>query len=235
MVAGNKVYFQEQKGLAVLLDPDKARPDLLGQAEPDYYFIGGSYISTGQTEKLCLEMKTMTARPLVIFPADLSHISDKADAVLLLSLVSGRNPEYLIGKHVVAAPSLKRSGLDILSTAYLLIDSGRATSASYMSGTTGIPYNKPEIAAATALAASMLGMSFIYMDAGSGADQVISHEMISAVREAVDIPILVGGGIQSARQLELIYKAGANLAVIGNHLEKQPDELIDFIEVRRAF
>ncbi len=219
----------------MLIDPDKWNQEHLDclDESPDFFFLGGSYVSQDLFTEICWALKAKFDTPIILFPADPSHLTEHADAVLMLSLVSGRNPEFLIGKHVVAAPYLKRSGLEILPTGYLLIDSGQATSASYMSGTMGIPVNKPDIAACTAMAAEMLGLKYIYMDMGSGSDRTIRTEMISAVRESVNIPIIIGGGVKAPEQLAPLYKAGASTVVVGNALEDDPTLLSEFIAAKK--
>jgi putative glycerol-1-phosphate prenyltransferase len=164
-------------------------------------------------------------KPIVIFPGSPEQISEEADAILLLSLISGRNPELLIGNHVQAAPRLAKSQLEIISTGYMLIDCGKSTTASYISQTFPIPYNKPEIAAVTAMAGEMIGMKCMYLDGGSGAEQPVSTAMIKAVREAVETPIIVGGGIRHEDQVREAFLAGADLVVVGTAIEENPEML----------
>jgi putative glycerol-1-phosphate prenyltransferase len=153
-----------------------------------------------------------------------------ADAILFLSLISGRNPDFLIGQHVISAPILKKSSLEILPTGYILVDSGKQTTVSYMSNTTPIPHDKPEIAACTAMAGEMLGLKLMYLDAGSGAQRAISPKMISIVRKSVDVPLIVGGGIRSANEAYEAMLAGADTIVIGNGIEKNPALLAEVSE-----
>jgi putative glycerol-1-phosphate prenyltransferase len=148
----------------------------------------------------------------------------------LLSLISGRNPEYLIGQHVTAAPILKKSKLEILPTGYMLIDCGKQTTVSYISNTTPIPYDKPSVAVCTAMAGEMLGLKLLYVDGGSGAQMPVSAQMIAAIRKSVDIPIIVGGGISSPKKAAEALTAGADLIVIGNVIEKDPNLLIEVSE-----
>ncbi|WP_095533193.1 geranylgeranylglyceryl/heptaprenylglyceryl phosphate synthase [Jiulongibacter sediminis] len=218
-----------KKGLAVLIDPDKVNEEQLEElilisinAKVDFFLVGGSLINSDQLENVVTKLKEVKSIPTVLFPGNSQHISSEADAILLLSLISGRNPEFLIGQHVIAAPALKRSGLEILSTGYMLVDGGRQTTASYISNTTPLPHNKPDIAVATAMAGEMLGHKLIYMDAGSGADQTISAEMISAVKKQLDIPLIIGGGINTPEKAEKAWQAGADIIVIGNATEKEP-------------
>lgn len=166
--------------------------------------------------------------PIVLFPGSTQQLCDEADAILFLSLISGRNADLLIGNHVIAAPYLKQSSLEILPTGYMLIDGGRPTTVSYISGTLPIPADKPDIAACTAVAGEMLGLRLLFMDAGSGAQQCVSEEMVATVRNQVDIPIIVGGGIRSAAQAAKLAAAGADIIVVGNAIEANP-ELIQSI------
>ncbi|MDX5438209.1 MAG: geranylgeranylglyceryl phosphate synthase family protein, partial [Pontibacter sp.] len=163
----------------------------------------------------------------ILFPSSSQHIDHQADGILLLSLISGRNPDFLIGQHDISAPVLKASPLQVYPTGYMLIDTGRQTTASYMSGTTPIPYDKPAIAACTAMAGELLGLQYIYMDGGSGALKPVSAEMIAAVRDAVDIPLVVGGGINTTEKAALALDAGADVIVVGNHIEKNPGFLAE--------
>lgn len=223
-----------RKKLAVLIDPDKLRMGKLDQiidlsvhCKVDYFFIGGSLIVNSQLDH-CLQMIRKRCQiPLILFPGSSYQLSYHADAILFLSLVSGRNPDLLIGQHVIAAPYLKLSSLEILPTGYMLIDGGVGTTVLYMSNTSPIPAHKSDIAVCTALAAEMLGLKLIFMDAGSGATKPIPSEMISSVRETVSIPIIVGGGIKSAEKVRENLAAGADLIVIGNAFESDPSLLID--------
>jgi phosphoglycerol geranylgeranyltransferase len=225
---------QGKKKLAVLIDPDKMRLgkldqliDLSVRCHVDYFFIGGSLLVNSQLDH-CLQMVRQRCHiPLILFPGSTYQVSNKADAILFLSLVSGRNPDLLIGQHVIAAPYLKLSTLEVLSTGYMLIDGGVGTTVLYMSNTSPIPSNKSDIAVCTAMAAEMLGLKMIFMDAGSGASKPVSAEMIASVRGAVDVPLIVGGGIRSAEKVKENLDAGADVIVIGNALEQDPSLLID--------
>ncbi|OYU82458.1 MAG: geranylgeranylglyceryl/heptaprenylglyceryl phosphate synthase, partial [Flavobacterium sp. BFFFF2] len=183
---------KQDKCFAALLDPDKAdlHAMLEGNHLPDLFFVGGSFVSNHKQDELCRNLKKASDTPVVLFPGDPTHISNHADAILFLSLISGRNAEFLIGKHVIAATMLKRSTLKILPTGYMLIDAGKPTSASYISHTQPIPYDKIDLAVATALAAEMLGMKYIFLDTGSGAQKPVSLEMIQTVSEQVSLPVL---------------------------------------------
>jgi len=218
-----------KKLLAVLIDPDKLGESALinlvkeaSAAQADLIFIGGSLI-TGISLDSCIEtVKSHCNIPVILFPGSIMQVSPKADAILFMSLISGRNPDLLIGNQVISAPYIKQIKLETLSTGYMLVDCGQSTTAIYMSGSAPLPYNKPEIAACTALAGEMLGLSQFYLDGGSGADKTVNPEIIKAVRSAVDKPIIVGGGIRSAAQAKLICEAGADVLVIGNVTEENP-------------
>ncbi len=218
-----------QKMLAVLIDPDKAqashlknllRPENISKI--DLLFIGGSVLTSGNIHQTIESVKSLCDIPRVIFPGSPDQISSAADAILLLTLISGRNPELLIGKHVESALRLKQSNLEILPTGYILIDGGAPTTVSYISGTTPIPANKPGLAAMTALAGEQLGLGIIYMDAGSGAKNPIPAQMITSVREHTNQPIVVGGGIRTMEGIHAAWNAGADIVVIGNRLEEDP-------------
>ncbi|MEP6795489.1 MAG: geranylgeranylglyceryl/heptaprenylglyceryl phosphate synthase, partial [Saprospiraceae bacterium] len=220
---------QGKKKLAVLIDPDQMRMGKLDQiidlsihCKVDYFFIGGSLLVNSQLDQ-CLEMiRKRCPIPLILFPGNSYQLSYHADAILFLSLVSGRNPDLLIGQHVIAAPYLKLSQLEVLPTGYMLVDGGVGTTVLYMSNTSPIPANKSDIAVCTALAAEMLGLRLIFMDAGSGATKPIPCDMITAVRGAISIPIIVGGGIRSAEKVKENLEAGADVIVIGNAFEHDP-------------
>lgn len=219
-----------KKLLAVLLDPDSIADEkdlaatckLCNKASADLILVGGSLITNGFFERCVSVIKAHTKIPVLLFPGSVMQISDDADAILFLSLISGRNPDLLIGKHVIAAPMLKKSKLEVIPTGYMLIDGGRITSVSYMSHTTPIPADKPSIAATTAMAGEMLGLKIIYMDAGSGAQNPVSKNIIRAVRKNVDAPIFVGGGIRTPEAAIDACKAGADIVVVGNAFEKDP-------------
>jgi putative glycerol-1-phosphate prenyltransferase len=223
-----------RKKLAVLIDPDKMRLgkfdqiiDLAVRCKTDYFFIGGSLLVNSQLDQ-CLQMiREKCAIPLILFPGSSYQLSNKADAILFLSLVSGRNPDLLIGQHVIAAPYLKLSNLEVLPTGYMLIDGGVGTTVLYMSNTSPIPSNKSDIAACTAMAAELLGLKMIFMDAGSGASQPISSEMIESVSGAINVPLIVGGGIKTPEKVAENLKAGADVIVMGNAFEYDPSLMIE--------
>jgi len=223
-----------RKHFALLLDPDNLTEASclhllsLSEAHPvDFFFVGGSLITTDRQAALIQLLKQYSSIPVILFPSSSLHIDKQADGILLLSLISGRNPEFLIGQHVLSAPLLKASRLQIYPTGYMLIDTGRQTTASYMSGTTPIPYDKPVIAACTALAGQQLGLRFIYLDGGSGASQPVSADMIAAVRQAVEVPLIVGGGIDTVDKVKTVLAAGADVVVVGNQIEKDPGFLAE--------
>jgi phosphoglycerol geranylgeranyltransferase len=227
-----------KKCVAVLIDPDKVDDfdalkstiDLCTNYFVDFIFIGGSLIVNDNFAKIITLIKSKCDIPVIIFPGNNIQIDPSADAILLLSLISGRNPDMLIGQHVLAAPVLKRSKLEIISTGYILVNSGSPTSASYMSNTTPIPSEKPTIVACTAMAGEMLGQKAIYIDAGSGAENPIPQKVISAVRRSIDIPLIVGGGLNTINKVEVAFDAGADLIVIGNAIEKKPEFIIQVTE-----
>lgn len=218
---------QGKKSFAVLIDPDKINLKSLSiilenaeNANVDFIFIGGSLMVTTKLDEMVLHIKKETSIPLLIFPGSPSQVSRYADGLLYLSLISGRNPELLIGQHVISAPMVKESGLEIISTGYMLIDGGAPTSSSYISNTIPIPSNKNEIAACTAMAGEMLGMKTIYMDAGSGAKTAITEEMIKTVASQITIPLIIGGGIREPEKAFVNCKAGADIIVVGNAIER---------------
>ena len=222
------------KGIAVLVDPDKFKTkeslaDFLIKiklAEPDFIFVGGSSVAKSDFDQ-CVEMaKKMLSIPLVLFPGAAHHISNNADALLFLSLISGRNPDFLIGQHVEAIDELEQMNIETIPTSYLLIDGGKMSSVQYVSGTQPIPQDEYSIARKTALAGKYLGHKLIYADAGSGAIRPISCEMIETL-STVKSPLIVGGGLNSIKRVKAAHNSGANLVVIGNKLEEDVDFLLD--------
>ncbi len=211
-----------QKGLAVLIDPDQHGEktnqifELSQNLNINLFLVGGSLLSAGITQKCVTDLKSLGAKNVVLFPGNEIQLCQDADAILFMSLISGRNPEFLIGKQVVAAPWIKNTQIEPIPTGYMLIDSGNITSALYMSGTLPIPNNKPDIAAATALAGQYLGMQLLYMDAGSGAQNCVNPELIHAVHENSNCVLFVGGGIKTAEQALTAWNNGADYVVVGN-------------------
>ncbi|MBY0537318.1 MAG: geranylgeranylglyceryl/heptaprenylglyceryl phosphate synthase [Chitinophagaceae bacterium] len=223
-----------KKSFAVLIDPDKIIVDgldklirLAEDAKVDYIFVGGSLVITNRLDEVVLQIKQQSSIPVVLFPGSPSQVSKYADALLYLSLISGRNPELLIGQHVISAAAVKKSGLEIMSTGYMVIDGGAPTTVSYISNAAPIPSDKNEIAMCTAMAGEMLGMKLIYMDAGSGAKKPITESMIEAVSKVIEVPLIVGGGIKDPEKAYLNCKAGADMIVIGNAIEKDPQLILD--------
>ena len=220
----------ETKGAAylVLLDPDKLSEAKLipfvrhcEKSGVDGFLIGGSLMISGDLDSFVEKVKIETSLPAIIFPGSINQISPVADAILFLSVISGRNAEHLIGKHVIASPLIKRAKVEPISTGYVLVESGVTTTAVYMSGSFPIPRNKPEIAAATALAGEYLGMKFIYLEAGSGALESVPDEMVKAVSEECSIPIIVGGGIRNPQTARRKVDNGASIIVTGNFFENE--------------
>ncbi len=229
-------HIEEAKGsqrklLAVLIDPDFGQNEAVLErtvqnacmAKADLLFVGGSLLTTASFDRCVERVKSLSDRPVVLFPGSPAQLSRHADAVLFLSLISGRNPELLIGHHVTAAPSIKALGLEAIPTGYMLVDGGRPTTVSYVSQTLPIPHDKPGIAAATALAGELLGLRAIYMDTGSGAQRTVSPAMIAAVRKAVNVPLIVGGGIRDAATARALCEAGADVLVVGTAFEQDPE------------
>ncbi len=232
-----KVREDKRKLLAVLIDPDTpSEAELeklcaqINQGYGDLIFLGGSLLTSDALDSCISKLKKLTTVPVILFPGSALQVSDQADAILFLSLISGRNPDLLIGTHVVAAPYVKQAGLETLATGYMLVDSGRPTTASYMSNSHPIPHDKPAIAACTAMAGEMLGLKLMYLDGGSGAQNPVSAEMIKAVRQAVDTPIIVGGGIRSAQKATELCEAGADIVVVGHASEENPQILKEISE-----
>lgn len=218
---------KSEKLLAVLIDPDKMKLETVSdfitkvnQSIATHIFVGGSEVSEGVTESLVVEIKRHTSLPVVLFPGDVIQITDKADGILFLSLISGRNPEYLIGKHVEAVSKLKHSDLEVIPTGYLLVENGKQTSVERVSETKPLKRNDVKTIIDTAKAGELLGMKLIYLEAGSGATHPIEAEIIEKVKAELDIPLIVGGGIRSKDALDSAYKAGADLVVIGTAFEE---------------
>jgi putative glycerol-1-phosphate prenyltransferase len=218
-----------RKSFAVLVDPDKVDAGMVEtlcarsmDAGVDYILVGGSLVVTHHLDEVVKQFKQSCDIPVILFPGSPSQLSPFADALLYLSLISGRNPELLIGQHVISAPAVRQSGLEIIPTGYMVIDGGAPTTVSYISNANPIPSDKNEIAVCTAMAGEMLGLKLIYMDAGSGARRPIHEHMIEAVARKVDIPLIIGGGITDPEKAYINCKAGADLIVVGNAIEKDP-------------
>jgi putative glycerol-1-phosphate prenyltransferase len=232
----NKIYRhitdRKAKGIksfTLLIDPDKFDESVCQKllvldafSKVDFIFVGGSLIQGININQTIQLLKTHTEIPIIIFPGSNMHIDMSADGILFLSLISGRNPDFLIGQHIVAAPILKKSRLEILSTGYMLVEGGKQTTASYMSNTTPLPYDKPEVAVCTAMAGELLGLKLIYADTGSGAEKAVSLRMVNMLSKSLNIPLIIGGGIKTAVQAQEILEAGADMIVIGNAIEDNP-------------
>ncbi|MEQ8323485.1 MAG: geranylgeranylglyceryl/heptaprenylglyceryl phosphate synthase [Vicingaceae bacterium] len=216
-----------RKMLCVLIDPDKYNEnslhDLVRTAQSNnvhYFFVGGSLMTSDRFEQTIELVKATCDIPVILFPGSAMQISSKADAILFLSLISGRNPEYLIGQQVLAAPYVRKADIEVLPTGYMLIESQNNTTANYISNTLPIPKDKADIAATTAMAGEMLGLKLCYMDGGSGAGESISASMISEVKRSISTPLIVGGGITKSQQARELWAAGADILVVGNAIEK---------------
>lgn len=232
---------RQQKQLAVLFDPDKMRLghldralDLAIEAGVDYFLIGGSLVVNNMLDELLIEIRRRCSIPLILFPGNSFQLSYRADAILFLSLISGRNAELLIGQHVIAAPFLRMSPLEILPTGYMLIDGGVQSSVQYMSNTYPIPANKEDIAVCTAVAGEMLGLKLIYLEAGSGALRPVPESMVAAVSQAVQVPVITGGGLRSPEAVSAQLRAGADLVVVGTAFEKTPELIGEMMAAVRA-
>lgn len=225
----------EMGQIAVLIDPEETNSlDKLQMivkkaefAKIDYFFIGGSTVTQGDFQKTTSILKTLTDIPLVIFPGDHQQLSNDADALLYLSLLSGRNPEYLIGQHVKSAQEVIQLDLEIIPTAYILIDGGTQSTVAYVSQTTPIPRSNTAIALNTAIAGALQGNKVIYFDAGSGAYQPVDADLIKQVKQQLDTVIIVGGGVRTIEHIEALKSAGTNVIVIGNKIEEDIDFLLD--------
>ncbi|MEO6456485.1 MAG: geranylgeranylglyceryl/heptaprenylglyceryl phosphate synthase [Ginsengibacter sp.] len=223
-----------KKSFAVLIDPDKVNDNKMQQlinvavaAKVDYFLVGGSLVISNYLDECIQLIKRSCNIPAILFPGSASQVSKYADALLYLSLISGRNPELLIGQHVVSAPFVKQSGLEIMSTGYMVIDGGAPTTVSYISNATPLPADKDEIAMCTAMAGEMLGMKLIFMDAGSGAKTPVTESMIYQVAKSISVPLIIGGGITEPEKAYINCKAGADLIVVGNAIEKDENLIME--------
>lgn len=230
------------KSIAVLIDPDKMKLkqfqntlDIAIEAKVDYFFIGGSLIVNDMLDLVLSSIKDRCDIPLILFPGNSFQLSYKADGILFLSLISGRNAELLIGKHVITAPYLKVSPLEIIPTGYMLIDGGVNSTVQYMSNTTPIPNQKDDIAMCTAIAGEMLGLKLMYLDAGSGAKTPVSKTMINAVSNACNCPLIVGGGIRTLEKVTENLEAGADLIVVGTAFENNPNLIFEMAKTVHSF
>ncbi len=224
-----KIYKSiSDKGAAyfVLIDPDDISGERLQnfvrhceKSGVDGFLVGGSLMMSDTLDDVLEAISSVSSLPTILFPGSVSQISSRADAILFISLISGRNAEHLIGTHVIAAPLVKKSGIEPISTGYMLVESGSKTTAEYMSGSSPIPRNKPEIATATALAAEYLGMNFVYLEGGSGAEKSVPNEMVKMVSSALSIPVIVGGGIRDSKTAREKVENGASVVITGNFFE----------------
>ena len=230
-----------RKQIALLIDPEEhttASAEALAKAattaQVDFILVGGSYVSFDLTS-IVNAIKAATEIPVLLFPGSPMQVVPNADAVLFLSLISGRNPDYLIGNHVLSAGLIRKSGLDVIPVGYMLIDGGSVTSVQYVSNTMPIPAHKPDLAVATALAGEMLGLKMLYLEAGSGAKRPVPANLIAAVRGAVKLPIIVGGGLRDEADVSAALKAGADIVVVGNAVENDSSLLALFANVVHCF
>lgn len=222
------MHFGTKKSIIVLIDPDNVEKDDLNKLLqfdhiPFCWLVGGSILFENKFESTIEYLKQNSTKPVYIFPGNNLQVSKKADGILFLSLLSGRNPEYLIGQQLIAAPKVKEAQIASIPTGYILIDGGKETAVSYISNTKPIPRDKPEIALATCMAAELLGKQLLYIEAGSGASQSIPPATIRLIKKHVDLPIIVGGGVKSVKVVQELLDAGADHVVIGNHIEENPE------------
>ena len=235
------MFLQNKKTLSLLIDPEKTSNSeqltnlihLAIENQIHNVFVGGSLVTNDKMDSIVLTVKSVFEGPVILFPGGINQLSKHADGILFLCLISGRNPDFLVGKQVVAAPMIRKMQLEVYSTGYMLI--GEASSASYMSNTTPIPYDKIDIATATALAGEMMGQQIIYMDAGSGAKRPISPVMIAEVRSTITVPLIIGGGIRSFEDAYAALEAGADMIVVGNAIEQHPHLLQEIAGAIQAF
>jgi phosphoglycerol geranylgeranyltransferase len=233
--------FPGEKSVALLLDPDKASGNYLhnilqvaAECKTDFILTGGS-LTFSNMDQMIDAIREHCSIPVILFPGNLLQLSYKADSILLLSLISGRNPELLIGNHVIAAPYLKNIRDKLISVGYILVSCGTKTSVEYISQTEAIPSDKPDIVTATAIAGEMLGLQMIYLEAGSGANNPVPAGIVRSVRENISVPLAVGGGIRNKNEVEEIFKAGANLIILGNGCESNPALLTEACKTRDLF
>ena len=231
-----------QKSFAILIDPDSYNPQKLmdtikiaNDTHADYFFIGGSHMHKNYSSLIIEDIKRRSDIPCVLFPGHQIDINTKADAILYLSLISGRNPEFLIGRQVETAMSVKASELEAISTGYMLVDGGKLSSVHYVSNTIPLPHDKPNLAVSTAVAGELLGLKMIYLEAGSGAKRPVSDEMIAGVSEMIDVPLIVGGGIRDYETAISKLNAGADIIVLGTIVEEDPELLVDISSAVHSF
>ncbi len=230
-----------KKMLAVLLDPEQCKGAVLASTvaalkikSPDFIFIGGS-LTSSSVDSLIGVLREETSSKIISFPGSAIQFTPNADALLFMSLISGRNPECLIGQHVLSSVAIKKSGIETIPVGYILIEGGQRSSVEYMSNTLAIPRDKKEIALSTALAGELLGMYIIYLEAGSGAKSHVPADLITYVKQGINLPLIVGGGITSLQELKECYDAGADIVVIGNYFERQPAKIPDFVALAEEY
>jgi putative glycerol-1-phosphate prenyltransferase len=230
---------QNKKQLAVLIDPEKAKDAglketirIAKECSVDFFFVGGSLLMSDNMDQCIAEIKAQCDIPVILFPGNALQVNPKADAILFLSLISGRNPDMLVGKHVIAAPYIKAAGLEVIPTGYMLIESGTSTAVEYMSHTIPIPSGKSDIAVCTAMAGEMLGLKMIYLEAGSGAQVPVPCEMVAAVRQQIKLPLIVGGGIRTAEPARQLWDAGADILVVGTAIEQNAGMVAELAQQR---
>ncbi len=238
-----QIFENKQRGttqVAVLVDPEQQQSgnfetvaQRATESGADFILVGGSLLMADVLDTCIRIIRQNTSLPIVLFPGSPLQIHPGADAILLLSLISGRNPELLIGQHVIAAPYLKQSGLEIIATGYMLVGNDNYTTAQYISHSFPIPASKPDVAACTAMAGEMLGMKLIYLDAGSGALHPVNPEMIAKVKSAINLPVVVGGGLNHPEKARTAAQAGADLLVVGNALEKDPSLIPEIVQAAK--
>ncbi len=235
--------ISSQKGqLALLIDPEKATSETVLKetiqkanfAKMDYFFIGGSTVSRMDTERVVRFVKQHSTIPVILFPGASHQLANEADGIFFLNLISGRNPDYLIGHQVLSAEEVFHLGIEVISTSYLLIDGGHLSSVAYVSQTTPIPQHQLKIAKQTAIAGYLIGHKLIYLDAGSGAKQAVSTNIIQEIASTLPSPIVVGGGVRDIETIDQLKKAGANIVVIGNKIEENVDFLLDLANYQQT-
>jgi phosphoglycerol geranylgeranyltransferase len=231
----------KRKMFALHIDPDKHDQASLVRAARtadehriDFILVGGSLVTSPVDHTVGI-LKKETSCPVILFPGNVLQICSNADGILLLCLISGRNPEYLIGNHVIAAPLLKQTNLEIIPTGYILVENGRLTSVEYISNTRPIPAGKVDLAVATAMAGEMLGHRLLYLEAGSGADEPVSTDLVAEVKKNINIPLIVGGGIQQPGQIKALYQAGADIIVVGTAFENDINNLKILAEAAASY
>ena len=237
----NLLNSSNKKKIALLIDPDKPTKnfnkfiDDATRFEIDFFFVGGSVVNNSVADVVCNIKKIAQNIPVILFPGNANQFTNKADAILYLSLISGKNPDFLIGQHITNSVEIKKSGIEVIPTGYILIDGGKETSVQKVSKTKPISANDINLAVSTAVAGELLGMQTIYLEAGSGAINSVTAELINSVKNNIDKPLIVGGGIKSTKQISEIINAGADIIVVGNSLEDKPELLQNFVELVHAF